>query len=140
MSCPDVPIGRIYNVNKSCQVIVGNPPIDQGLKSSQFWGTRVIRLSQRGWPQQGFNHVRNQYKQTGDLSINHTLIHTQLQRIAEEEKYYGAKTKEVTAVGRSSYCFGGFNFGVNSISEEVAGFSPFMVSLRKKIVFIVSCV
>ena len=27
MSCPDVPIERIYNVNKSCQVIVGNPPI-----------------------------------------------------------------------------------------------------------------
>ena len=27
MSCPDVPIGKIYNVNKSCQVIVGNPPI-----------------------------------------------------------------------------------------------------------------
>ena len=29
---PDVPIGRFYNVNKSCQVIVGNPPIVQGLK------------------------------------------------------------------------------------------------------------
>ena len=27
MSCPNVPIGRIYNVSKSCQVIVGNPPI-----------------------------------------------------------------------------------------------------------------
>ena len=27
MSCPDVPIGRINNVNKSCQVILGNPPI-----------------------------------------------------------------------------------------------------------------
>ena len=27
MSCPDVPIGKVYNVNKSCQVIVGNPPI-----------------------------------------------------------------------------------------------------------------
>ena len=36
MSCPDVPIGRFYNVNKSCQVIVGNPPIGQGLKSTQF--------------------------------------------------------------------------------------------------------
>ena len=33
MSCPDVPIGRFYNVNKSCQVIAGNPPIVQGLKS-----------------------------------------------------------------------------------------------------------
>ena len=27
MSCPDVLIRKIYNVNKSCQVIVGNPPI-----------------------------------------------------------------------------------------------------------------
>ena len=34
----------------------------------------------------------------------------------------------------------GFTFGVDSISEEVAGFSPFMVSLRKKIVFSVSYV
>ena len=34
----------------------------------------------------------------------------------------------------------GFTFGVNSISEEVAGFSPFMVSPRKNTVFIVSCV
>ena len=33
----------------------------------------------------------------------------------------------------------GFTFGVDSISEEVAWFSPFMVSSRKKNVFIVSC-
>ena len=33
MSCLDDPIKSFYNVNKSCQVIVGNPPIDQGLKS-----------------------------------------------------------------------------------------------------------
>ena len=40
MSCPDVPIGRFYNVNNSCQVIVGNPPIDQGLspRSSRALG------------------------------------------------------------------------------------------------------
>ena len=36
--------------------------------------------------------------------------------------------------------FSGFTFGVDSISEEVAWFSPFMVSLRKNTVFIVSCV
>ena len=36
MACPDVPIGRFYNVNKSCQVNVGNPPIVQGLKSFIF--------------------------------------------------------------------------------------------------------
>ena len=34
----------------------------------------------------------------------------------------------------------GFHFGVDSIFEEVARFSPIMVSTRKKIVFIVSCV
>ena len=28
--------------------------------------------------------------------------------------------------------FWGFTFGVDSISKEVAGFSPFMVSSRKK--------
>ena len=52
----------------------------------------------------------------------------------------GARKKEVTAVERSSYCFRGFTFGVDSISEEVAGFSPFMVSPRKNTVFIVYCV
>ena len=34
--------------------------------------------------------------------------------------------------------FSGFTFGVDSISEEVVGFSPFMVSPRINIVFIVS--
>ena len=38
MSYPDVPIEGFYNVNKSCKVIVGNPLIDQGLKSPQLWG------------------------------------------------------------------------------------------------------
>ena len=33
-----------------------------------------------------------------------------------------------------------FYFGVDSISEEVVGFSSFMVSLRKNTVLIVSCV
>ena len=32
----------------------------------------------------------------------------------------------------------GFDFGVDSISKEVARFSPFMVSPRKNTVFIVS--
>ena len=36
--------------------------------------------------------------------------------------------------------FLGFTFGVDSITEEVVEFSPFMVSLRINIVFIVSCV
>ena len=41
----DVPIRRFNNVNMSCEVIVGNPPIVQGLKSPQFWVPRVIRPS-----------------------------------------------------------------------------------------------
>ena len=36
--------------------------------------------------------------------------------------------------------FSCFNFGADSISEEVAGFSPFMVSTRKFFVSLVSCV
>ena len=48
--------------------------------------------------------------------------------------------KKVTAVGRSLTVLGIFYFGVDSISEEVVGFSPFMVSLRKNTMFIVSCV
>ena len=39
--------------------------------------------------------------------------------------------------------FWGFTFGVDSISEEVVGFSPFMVSLKKnkeKHCVIISCV
>ena len=56
-----------------------------------------------------------------------------------KKKTLGLGRKKVTTVRRSSYCFG-FTFGVDSISEEVAEFSPFMVSSRKNIVFIVSCV
>ena len=47
--------------------------------------------------------------------------------------------KKVIVVKRSLTILGS-TFGVYSISEEVAGFSPFMVSPRKNIVFIVSCV
>ena len=43
---PDVPIQRIFNIIKSCKFIEVNPPfVDQGEKSPQLWGTRVIRLS-----------------------------------------------------------------------------------------------
>ena len=42
------------------------------------------------------------------------------------EEVVGTRERErdTTAVGRSSYCFRGFTFGANSISEEVVGFSP----------------
>ena len=42
MSCPDVPIGIFNNVNKSCQVIVGNPPVVQRLKSPELWALGLL--------------------------------------------------------------------------------------------------
>ena len=51
----------------------------------------------------------------------------------------GLDQNKVTAVERSLTVLGS-TFGVDSIFDEVAGFSPFMVSPRINIVFIVSCV
>ena len=55
--------------------------------------------------------------------------------------------REEVGIREKYYCyqeiifmFSGFTFGVDSISEEVVGFSPLMVSPRKNIVFIVSYV
>ena len=56
-----------------------------------------------------------------------------------EEKTLGLDKKKVTVVGRSLTILGS-NFGVDSIYEEAAGFSPFMVSPRINTVFIVSYV
>ena len=55
MSCLDVPIERFYNVNKSCQVIVGNPLIDQGLKSPQLWGPRLLDSPREFGPSELFS-------------------------------------------------------------------------------------
>ena len=33
---------EVFIMRKSCQVIVGNPLIGQGLRSPQLWGPRVI--------------------------------------------------------------------------------------------------
>ena len=52
----------------------------------------------------------------------------------------GLDKNKVTAIGRSLTVLGFYYFGANSISKEVAGFSPFRVSPRKNNVFIVSCV
>ena len=59
--------------------------------------------------------------------------------IAKEEEDTGAIRKRQLLSGDHLTILG-FYFGADSISEEVAGFSPFMVSPRKNIVFIVSCV
>ena len=55
-----------------------------------------------------------------------------------KEKTLGLDKKKITVVRRSLIVLGFYYFGDDSISEEVAGFSPFMVSPRKNIVFIVS--
>ena len=52
----------------------------------------------------------------------------------------GLDKKKVTAVGRSLTVLGLFYFGVDSIFEEVVGFSPFMVSPRINNVVIASFV
>ena len=57
-----------------------------------------------------------------------------------KEKTLGIDKKKVIAVERSLTVLGLFYVGVNSISKEVTGFSPFMVSPRINTVFIVSCV
>ena len=52
----------------------------------------------------------------------------------------GLDKKKVTAVRRSLTIFVFYCFGADSITEEVAWFSPFMVSPRKNTMFIVSFV
>ena len=52
----------------------------------------------------------------------------------------GLERKRLMLSGYHLIVFGALLFGDDSISEEVAGFSPFMVSPRKKTMFIVSCV
>ena len=56
-----------------------------------------------------------------------------------ETKLLGLERKRILLSGDHLTLLG-FYFGANSISEEVVGFSPFMVSLSKNIVFIVSFV
>ena len=57
-----------------------------------------------------------------------------------KEKTLGLDKKKLSDVRRSLTVLGFYSFGADSISEEVAGFSPFMVSPSKNTVFIVSCV
>ena len=57
------------------------------------------------------------------LSIYNT--HNQsLGRMSERGEALSVCERETAAVGRSSYCFGVLPFCADSISEEVAGFSP----------------
>ena len=57
-----------------------------------------------------------------NLSIYHTLTHTQLQCIAKEEEVAGARKKEATAVRRSSYYFGILLFVLILSLRKLRGF------------------
>ena len=66
--------------------------------------------------------------------------HTQVQCIVEEGEDTGARQEEDYCCRECILLFWGFTFCVDFISEEVVGFTPFMVSPMKNIMFIVSCV
>ena len=72
------------------------------------------------------------------LSIYLTYTHS-LGRMTERGESLSVCAREIEAV-EIILLFWDFLFGVDSISKGVAGFSPFMVSPRKNIVFIVSSV
>ena len=86
MSYPDVPIGRVNNVNKSCKVIKGNPPYCSRVKVLAVVGPQgYYNLLEKSAPV-SYCQVQNQYKQRVSLSIYHTFTHTQLQRITERDR------------------------------------------------------
>ena len=60
--------------------------------------------------------------------------------MSERGEALSVRERETAANGRSLTVLGILYFGVDSISEEVVGFSPFMVYPRINTVFIVSCV
>ena len=60
--------------------------------------------------------------------------------MSERGKSLLVRETETAAVERSSYCFGVLPFCVDSISEEVAGFSPLWFPQGKFFVSLVSCV
>ena len=77
-----------------------------------------------------------EYKLRVSLSIYYT--HTHSLGCMSEREVVGTRERLMLS-GDHLIVFWGFTFGADSISEEVVGFSPFMVSPRKNIVFIVSC-
>ena len=60
-------------------------------------------------------------------------------RISEEGNTLELEKKKTTAVGSASYCFLVLPFCADSISEEVAGFSPLSFPQEKLFVSLASC-
>ena len=69
--------------------------------------------------------------------MHHSL--TQVWCISEEGNKPGLDKKKTTAVGSASCCFLVLPFCVDSIFEEVAGFSPLWFPRGKLFVSLVSC-
>ena len=140
MSCPDVPIERIYNVNKSCQVIVGNPPIVKGLKSLQLQGTRVIRISQQRSSLVGFQSCRDQYKWRTGVSIYHNNSSTlKCSTQLRKEKTLGLGKKKITVV-RISLTVLGFSILVLILSlRKLRGFLFYGFPKEKQCVHCLLC-
>ena len=67
---------------------------------------------------------------------HHSLA--QVWRISEEGNTLGLDKKKTTAVGSASYCFPVLPFCVDSIFEEVVGFSPLWFPRGKLFVSLVS--
>ena len=137
MSYLYVPIKRINNVEKSCKFIEGNPPYCSRVKVPAVSGHQGYQTLLEKLALVSYCQVRKQYKQRAGLSICHIVNHTQLQCMSERE---GVGIREREQMLEIILLPLGFTFGADSIFEEVAGFSPFMVSPRKNTVFIVSCV
>ena len=105
---------------------------NQSLEPNNPYLIRIKKFPSRGQPQQGFSHARISMNREMDSLFSTHHKHTQVQRIVEEGEDTGAKKEEGYCCRESILLFCGFPFCVDSIPEEVAGFSPFMVSLRKK--------
>ena len=93
----------------------------------------------RGRPWYSFSHVGISINRGLESLFITQLIHTQVYHIVEEGEDTGARQEEGYCYWESILLFCGFTFCVDSISEEVAGFLPLIVSLRLNIDFIVSC-
>ena len=58
------------------------------------------------------------------LYLSHNSYTLKCSAYLGKEKTLGLDKKKVTAIGRSLTILGFYYFGVDSISKEVAGFSP----------------
>ena len=76
MSCPNVPIGRFYNVNKSCQVIVGNPPIVQGLSPRSCKALGLLDSPREARPSESFSSKELVKIESEALYLSQTRSHS----------------------------------------------------------------